>query len=243
MSEQVDDRMPRARLERLLLLRAVCWSWRPHATGERCAFRSRRVVIISSNLKPNLSAAAKSEFASIRHDRRGGEFYRHAVNILLNAEHAEFAMHQRLAEPSGVVRFTSGVATAQFAMRDMIIDFVTKYRRLSGSARDRSADRHRWRKFRCCDTGTLGPAAGSDPRSTHACAVAVVRLRGCTISRKKRRSRDAGASGKASFSIHDPRKCAADIALAKSELQHSRRGRPTAKAAAPQRQYGLAKAS
>jgi DNA-binding transcriptional LysR family regulator len=57
----------------------------------------------------------------------GEEFYRHAVSMLLNAEQAESAMRQRLAEPSGTVRFTSGVATAQFAMRDMIIDFVTKY--------------------------------------------------------------------------------------------------------------------
>jgi hypothetical protein len=237
MSEQVDDRMPRARLERLLLLRAVCWSWRLHATGERCAFRSRRVVIISSNLKPNLSAAAKSEFASIRHDRRGGEFYRHAVNILLNAEHAEFAMHQRLAEPSGVVRFTSGVATAQFAVRDMIIDFVTKYLKIiwfSTRPINRSTS---FAKISMSRYGHTRSRCRFGPRSTHACAATVVPLRGRMIFRK-RRSRDSGAS----FSIY-ARKCAPDIALAKSELQHSRRGRPTAKSAAPQRQYGLAKAS
>ena len=42
----------------------------------------------------------------------GEEFYRYAVSMLLNAEQAESAMRQRLVEPSGTVRFTSGVATA-----------------------------------------------------------------------------------------------------------------------------------
>jgi DNA-binding transcriptional LysR family regulator len=57
----------------------------------------------------------------------GEEFYRHAVSMLLNAEQAESVMRQRLAEPSGTVRFTTGVATAQFAMRVMIADFIAKY--------------------------------------------------------------------------------------------------------------------
>jgi DNA-binding transcriptional LysR family regulator len=57
----------------------------------------------------------------------GGEFYRHAVGMLQQAEQAENVMRQRLSEPSGTVRFTTGVATAQFAMRDMIVDFISKY--------------------------------------------------------------------------------------------------------------------
>jgi hypothetical protein len=36
-------------------------------------------------------------------------------------------MRLRLSEPSGTVRFTAGVATAQFAMRDMIVGFIAKY--------------------------------------------------------------------------------------------------------------------
>lgn len=72
----------------------------------------------------------------------GEEFYRHAVSMLLNAEQAESAMRQRLAEPSGTVRFTSGVATAQFAMRDMIVDFVAKYPKVNlvQNATDRNVD-------------------------------------------------------------------------------------------------------
>jgi DNA-binding transcriptional LysR family regulator len=57
----------------------------------------------------------------------GAEFYRHAVRMLQQAEQAENVMRQRLSEPSGTVRFTTPVATAQFAMRDMISDFMVLY--------------------------------------------------------------------------------------------------------------------
>jgi DNA-binding transcriptional LysR family regulator len=57
----------------------------------------------------------------------GEEFYRHAVGMLQQAEQAENVMRQRLSEPSGTVRFTAGVATAQFAMRDIIVGFIAKY--------------------------------------------------------------------------------------------------------------------
>jgi len=43
------------------------------------------------------------------------------------AEQAENVMRQLLSEPSGTVRFTTGVATAQFAMRNMISDFMVRY--------------------------------------------------------------------------------------------------------------------
>jgi DNA-binding transcriptional LysR family regulator len=57
----------------------------------------------------------------------GQEFYRHAVGMLQQAEQAENVMRLRLSEPAGTVRYTVGVATAQFAMRDLIVGFVTKY--------------------------------------------------------------------------------------------------------------------
>ena len=57
----------------------------------------------------------------------GEEFYRHAVAMLQQAEQAENVMRLRLSEPSGTVRFTVGVAVAQFGMRDMIIGFMAKY--------------------------------------------------------------------------------------------------------------------
>jgi DNA-binding transcriptional LysR family regulator len=57
----------------------------------------------------------------------GTEFYRHALGMLQQAEQAENAIRQRLAEPSGTIRFTAAVATAQFAMKQMIPDFIARY--------------------------------------------------------------------------------------------------------------------
>jgi len=72
----------------------------------------------------------------------GSEFYRHAVSMLQEAEQAETAMRQRLAEPVGTVRFTATVATAQFAMREMVADFLIRYPKVNvvGHATDQSID-------------------------------------------------------------------------------------------------------
>jgi DNA-binding transcriptional LysR family regulator len=57
----------------------------------------------------------------------GGEFYRHAVLMLREAELAETAIRHRLSEPTGTVRCTAAVATMQFAMRDILADFLVRY--------------------------------------------------------------------------------------------------------------------
>jgi DNA-binding transcriptional LysR family regulator len=57
----------------------------------------------------------------------GVDFYRHAVAALREAELAENAVRHRLTEPSGTIRCTGGVATMQFAMTDMISDFLIQY--------------------------------------------------------------------------------------------------------------------
>jgi DNA-binding transcriptional LysR family regulator len=57
----------------------------------------------------------------------GEEFYRHAVAMLREAEEAETAIRHRLHEPRGTVRFTAGVATMQFAMRDIVANFLVCY--------------------------------------------------------------------------------------------------------------------
>ncbi len=57
----------------------------------------------------------------------GVDFYRHAVGVLQQAERAEDVMRERLSEPAGVVRFTTGVATAQFAMKEIICDFILRH--------------------------------------------------------------------------------------------------------------------
>jgi DNA-binding transcriptional LysR family regulator len=56
----------------------------------------------------------------------GGEFYRHAVMMLREAELAETAIRRRLNEPIGIVRCTAAVATMQFAIRDLLADFLLR---------------------------------------------------------------------------------------------------------------------
>src|ERR1044072_4758828 len=57
----------------------------------------------------------------------GEDFYRHAVSMLREAELAETTIRHRLSEPTGTVRCTAGVATMQFAMSDIIADFLARY--------------------------------------------------------------------------------------------------------------------
>src|SRR3984893_15188906 len=57
----------------------------------------------------------------------GEEFYRHAVVMLRDAELAETAIRHRLNETKGAVRCTAAVATMQFAMRDIVPDFLLRY--------------------------------------------------------------------------------------------------------------------
>jgi DNA-binding transcriptional LysR family regulator len=57
----------------------------------------------------------------------GDEFYRHALATLQGAERAEAAMRRRLAEPAGTIRFTAAVAAMQFAMSEMVFNFLIRY--------------------------------------------------------------------------------------------------------------------
>ncbi len=72
----------------------------------------------------------------------GEEFYRHAVVMLREAELAETATRHRLNEPMGTVRCTAGMATMQFAMRDIVADFLVRYPKVSvvAHATDRNVD-------------------------------------------------------------------------------------------------------
>src|SRR5262245_31612437 len=72
----------------------------------------------------------------------GEDFYRHAVTVLRDAELAEDAIRHRLSEPSGTIRCTSGLATMQFALSDIIIDFLIQYPKVNivAHAVDRTVD-------------------------------------------------------------------------------------------------------
>lgn len=77
----------------------------------------------------------------------GEAFYGHASAMLreaeqAEAEQAEAVIRQRLGEPSGTVRCTAGVATMQFAMADLIPDFLLRYPKVNvvAHAADRPVD-------------------------------------------------------------------------------------------------------
>ncbi|SFM04202.1 LysR substrate-binding domain-containing protein [Variovorax sp. OV329] len=57
----------------------------------------------------------------------GKEFYEYAVAALRSAEIAEEAVRQRLTEPSGVIRLTTAVEIAQFALRDLLPIFLNRH--------------------------------------------------------------------------------------------------------------------
>lgn len=61
----------------------------------------------------------------------GSEFYRYAAAMLREAEQAEAAIRHRLSEPIGTVRFTASKATMQFAMRDIVPDFLVRYPKIN----------------------------------------------------------------------------------------------------------------
>lgn len=57
----------------------------------------------------------------------GKEFYQYAIATLQSAEAAEEAVRQRLTEPSGVIRLTTAVEIAQFALRDLLPIFLDRH--------------------------------------------------------------------------------------------------------------------
>lgn len=85
---------------------------------------SHRVQQLETKLGVRLLSRTSRRFAVTD---AGEEFYRHAVAMLREAELAESAIRHRLSEPTGTVRCTAAVATMQFAMRDMVADFLVRY--------------------------------------------------------------------------------------------------------------------
>jgi DNA-binding transcriptional LysR family regulator len=72
----------------------------------------------------------------------GEEFYRHAAVMLREAEFAESAIRHRLTEPTGTVRCTAAMATMQFAIRDVLADFLVRHPKVNvvAHATDRNVD-------------------------------------------------------------------------------------------------------
>jgi DNA-binding transcriptional LysR family regulator len=68
---------------------------------------------------------------SISMTEAGDLFYRHAAAMLERADLAESAVRERLVEPSGTVRFTTGVVVSLFIMRLILPDFIRRYPKVS----------------------------------------------------------------------------------------------------------------
>jgi DNA-binding transcriptional LysR family regulator len=85
---------------------------------------SHRIRQLETNLGVRLLNRTSRRFGMTD---AGEEFYRHAVGMLREAEQAETAIRHRLSEPTGTVRCTAGVATMQFAMRDIVANFLLRH--------------------------------------------------------------------------------------------------------------------
>jgi DNA-binding transcriptional LysR family regulator len=85
---------------------------------------SHRIQQLEANLGVRLLNRTSRQFGMTD---AGGEFYRHAVLMLREAERAETAIRHRLNEPTGTVRCTAAIATMQFAMRGLVADFLVRY--------------------------------------------------------------------------------------------------------------------
>jgi DNA-binding transcriptional LysR family regulator len=100
---------------------------------------SHRIQQLETNLGVRLLNRTSRRFAMTD---AGEDFYRHAVTMLREAELAETAIRHRLSEPTGTVRCTAAVATMQFAMRDIVADFLVRYPKVNvvAHATDQNVD-------------------------------------------------------------------------------------------------------
>ena len=100
---------------------------------------SHRMQQLETNLGVRLLNRSSRRFGMTD---AGSEFYHYAVAMLREAEQAETAIRHRLSEPIGTVRFTAGKATMQFAMRDMVSDFLVRYPKVNivAHATDQNVD-------------------------------------------------------------------------------------------------------
>jgi DNA-binding transcriptional LysR family regulator len=88
---------------------------------------SYRVKKLEAELGVRLINRTSRHFAPTQ---AGEEFYRHAASIVRAADEAESLVRQRVKEPFGVVRFTAAIGTAQFALREILMNFIQEYPRI-----------------------------------------------------------------------------------------------------------------
>jgi DNA-binding transcriptional LysR family regulator len=89
---------------------------------------SYRMQQLESQLGVRLLNRTSRHFAPTQ---AGEEFYRHALSMVRAAEEAESLVRQRVKVPSGVIRFTAAMGTAQFALREILMRFMQDYPRIN----------------------------------------------------------------------------------------------------------------
>ncbi|MEC4720949.1 LysR substrate-binding domain-containing protein [Noviherbaspirillum sp. CPCC 100848] len=85
---------------------------------------AKRVSELESELKVRLIQRSSRRFTVTE---LGQEFYRHAMAMVIEAEAAEDVVRGRLAEPSGMVRITASIPTAQNALRKPLVELAREF--------------------------------------------------------------------------------------------------------------------
>ncbi|WEX76481.1 LysR substrate-binding domain-containing protein [Sinorhizobium numidicum] len=85
---------------------------------------SKRVAELERDLGVRLINRTSRRFAVTE---TGEDFYRHAAAMLIEAEAAENVVKGRLAEPSGTVRITASVPTAQLSLAPLLPQLALAY--------------------------------------------------------------------------------------------------------------------
>jgi DNA-binding transcriptional LysR family regulator len=100
---------------------------------------SHRIQQLETNLGVRLLNRTSRKFGMTD---AGADFYHHAVAMLREADLAESTIRHRLTEPTGTIRCTAGNATMQFAMSEIIADFLAQYPKVNivSHAADRTVD-------------------------------------------------------------------------------------------------------
>ncbi|GCA51390.1 HTH-type transcriptional regulator DmlR [Sinorhizobium sp. KGO-5] len=88
---------------------------------------SKRVAELEKDLGARLINRTSRHFAVTE---TGKDFYRHAAAMMIEAEAAENIVRGRLAEPSGTVRITASVPTAQLSLAPLLPQLALAYPKL-----------------------------------------------------------------------------------------------------------------
>jgi len=88
---------------------------------------AKRVAALESDIGVRLIQRTSRRFAVTE---IGQDFYRHASAMLIEAEAAENIVKGRLAEPSGIVRITASVPTAQHSLAEPLLELAHTYPKL-----------------------------------------------------------------------------------------------------------------